>query len=186
MNNQTDPQDENKVDDQETTNSQQPRDDANTTTEESSSNEVDLNQQIEEEKHKRLQLMADFQNYQRRVDSEKSTWGAISNMTIIKELLEVNDDIQLALQDENLNLEHAKQSLKTAQEKLIVAALRAGVEKVDVAVGDEFDREKMEAVSAVQTQEENQKNKVIAVISSAYKFVSKPGILKAAKVVVGK
>lgn len=147
-------------------------------------NEVDFQALLEEEKGKRLALMADFQNYQRRVNEEKSSWGAISNMALIQDVLEVSDDISLALNDDSLDLEHAKTSLKSAKDKLIDSTLRAGVERIEINVGDEFNKEFMEAISTVQ--DEKQKNKVIAVISSAYKYVGKEFILRAAKVVVGK
>jgi molecular chaperone GrpE len=144
----------------------------------------ELELQLTEEKGKRLQLMADFQNFQRRVEAERATWGAMSNMSIIQDLLEVSDDIQLALQDTDLNLESSKISLKSAQDKLVSAAQSAGIEKVEVNIGDEFDKEKMEAVSTVPSPENA--GKVIAVITSAYKYTNKEGILKPAKVVVGK
>ncbi len=142
--------------------------------------------ELDLEKNRRISLMADFQNFQRRVDQEKATWGAMSNMSLIKDLLEIYDDLQLAMQDENLNLEHSKAAIISAQDKLVDSAKRAGIEKVEVKVGDEFDKEKMEAVSMVPVQDETQKGKVIAVISSAYKYANKDFILKAAKVVVGK
>jgi len=144
-----------------------------------------LQSQLSEEQMKRIQVMADFQNYQRRVENDKSTWGAVSNMALIREMLEVYDDLHLALNDENLSLEHAKVSMKSAQDKLVIAVTATGVEVIDVKVGDNFDKEKMEAVSAVPAGEE-QKGKVIAVISSAFKYKDKEFVLKPAKVVVGK
>ncbi len=146
----------------------------------------ELKLQLTEEKGKRLQLMADFQNFQKRINEEKSAWGALSNMALIQDILEVFDDIELAMNDENLTLEHAKHSLKSAQDKIIAAALKAGVEKIEVNVGDEFDKEKMEAVTMVPVQDKKQSGRVIAVISSAYKLTNKEGILRPAKVVIGK
>lgn len=148
------------------------------------SEETDLETLLEEEKGKRLALMADFQNYQRRVSEEKANWGAISNMALIQDVLEVSDDISLALNDETLDLEHSKTSLKSAKDKLVDTVLRAGVERIEIKVGDEFNKDFMEAISTIPVQD--QKNKVIAVISSAYKYVGKEYILKPAKVVVGK
>ncbi len=145
-----------------------------------------LKADLDLEKQKRISLMADFQNYQRRIENEKSNWGAMSNMSLIKDILEIHDDIELALQDENLSLEHAKSAMTSAQDKLVDSAKRNGIEKVEVKIGDVFDKEKMEAVSVVAVQDESQKGKVIAVISSAYKYSNKEHVLKAAKVVVGK
>lgn len=144
-----------------------------------------LQSQLEEERMKRIQVMADFQNYQKRIDQERSTWGAISNMALIRESLEIYDDLHLALNDENLSLEHAKISIKSAQDKLLVSVAAAGIEVIDIKVGDNFDKEKMEAVSTIEAGED-QKNKVVAVVSSAFKYKDKEFILKPAKVVVGK
>lgn len=141
--------------------------------------------ELEMEKTKRLELFADFQNYQRRIESEKATWAALSNMGIINEILEIYDDLQLALNDADLNLDTSKDAIKSAQSKMNTVLESAGVEKIEVKVGDEFDKESMEAVSTLAAGEE-QKNKVIAVITSAIKLKSKEGIFKPAKVVVGK
>ncbi|MEP7103159.1 MAG: nucleotide exchange factor GrpE [Candidatus Dojkabacteria bacterium] len=149
-------------------------------------NNSDLEAQIEEERQKRLQLMSDFQNYQRRIESEKALFGAMANMGLLKEMLEVFDDLNLALSDNDLNLEHAKSSMKSAQDKLVSAIQAAGVERINVSVGDEFNKDFMEAVSTVPTDDESQKGKIIAVISSAFKYKDKEGVLKPARVVVGK
>lgn len=155
---------------------------------EKTSEEKDLSRlqsQLSEEQMKRIQVMADFQNYQKRVEQEKTTWGAVSNMSLIREMLEVYDDIHLALNDENLSIEHAKTSMRSAQDKLVAAVTSAGIEVLDVKVGEAFDKEKMEAVTTVSAGEE-QKGKVVAVISSAYKYKDREFVLKPAKVVIGK
>ncbi|MFS8131373.1 MAG: nucleotide exchange factor GrpE [Candidatus Dojkabacteria bacterium] len=145
----------------------------------------DASSLVDEEKRKRLQLMSDFQNYQKRVEQEKAVFGAMANMSLIQEILEVFDDINLALSDNELTLEHAKSSMKSAQDKLVTAIDIAGVERIPVNIGDEFDKERMEAISTVPGTPEQQ-GKVIAVISSAFKYKNKDGVLKPAKVVVGK
>lgn len=146
--------------------------------------EKELRAKIEDEKMKRVQLMADFENYKKRMDAEKATFGAITNMGLILDILEISDDINLGLSDENLDLNRSKELLNIAKDKLIAASLKAGIEKIEIKVGDDFDRNKMEAVTTIPS--EDQKNKVIAVISSAYKYRGQDTILKAAKVVVGK
>lgn len=145
---------------------------------------VTLETQLSDEKNRRLSLMADFENYKKRMESEKALFGAMANMSLIREILEVFDDIGLALNDESLNVDNAKASLKSTKEKLAMITKMAGVEAIEINVGDDFDKEKMEAIQAIP--DENNKNKVVAVISSAYKYTNKDGILKAAKVIVGK
>ncbi len=147
---------------------------------------IELEEKIQDEMNKRLTLFSDFQNYQKRVEGEKALFGAMANMGLISSILEVHDDIQLALGDSDLNLENAKSSMKSAADKIVHTIASAGVETITVNIGDIFDKEKMEAVSMVPVQDENQKGKVIAVISSAYKYKDRDGIFKPAKVVVGK
>lgn len=144
-----------------------------------------LKQELEKEKQKRLLLMSDFQNYQKRVEIEKATFGAITNMNLIEAILEVFDDINLALSDTNLNIEQSKISLESAKNKLKNAIEMHDIEILNIKVGDDFDSSKMEAVSVVSS-EENNKNKVIAIISSGIKFKSKDNVIRPAKVVVGK
>jgi len=148
------------------------------------SEESNLEQLLQEEKERRILLKADFENYKKRMESERATFGAIANMGLIQELLEVHDDLQLALDDSELDLNRSKESIKTAQQKLLGASERAGIERIEVKVGDEFNKETMEAISAIPNEEN--KNKVIAVISSAFKYRGQTNILKPAKVIVGK
>jgi molecular chaperone GrpE len=148
------------------------------------SNTSDIEARLEEEKQKRLQLMSDFQNYQKRVEGEKALFGAMANMGLVREMLEIFDDLNLALADSDLNLEHAKASMKSAQDKIVSTIESAGVERIEVKVGDEFNKDHMEAITTVPS--EDKKGKVIAVISSAFKYKDKEGVLKPAKVVVGK
>lgn len=143
-----------------------------------------LSNEIEEQKGKYLALMAEFQNYKKRVETEKAMFGALANMGLIEENLEVFDDINMALNDENLEFEGSKAALKSAQDKIVSAIERAGVERVNVNVGDEFNKDTMEAISTIPS--EDQKGKVIAIINSAFKFKDREGIIKAAKVIVGK
>lgn len=151
------------------------------------SNEVhnsELEKQLQEEKEKRMKALADLQNFRKRMEQERATFGAIANMSLIQELLEVFDDIGLALNDAELTLETAKSSLVNARQKLEKTVQSAGVERIEIQVGDEYDKEKMEAISTIP--DENNKGKVIAVIKSAYKYSNQDGILSPAKVIVGK
>lgn len=144
----------------------------------------DLQSLLNDEKERRLRVMADFENYKRRIEQEKSMFGAMANMSIIQSILEIHDDVQLALDDVELDVDRAKSSLVNVQDKIKSAVGLAGVETLEVKVGDEFNSETMEAIQAIE--DDKNKGKVIAVISSAYKYSNKDGILKPAKVIVGK
>lgn len=151
----------------------------------SNENSENFKQMYENERNARIQLMADFQNFRKRTEEEKALFGAISNMGLINDILEVFDDINLALNDEQIDIEQAKNSMQSAQEKIVTAVEKVGVVRIAVNVGDEFNREVMEAISTIDAGEE-MKGKVIAVINSAMKYRDRDGIIKHAKVVVGK
>src|SRR5690606_36379034 len=123
-------------------------------------------------------------NYKQRIEQEKAIFGPMANRAMIQEVLEIHDDLQLAINDADLDIDRAKESITSAQAKLKNVVKASGVETVEIAVGDEFNKETMEAIQAIP--DENNKNTVIAIISSAYKYTSKDGILKPAKVIVGK
>jgi molecular chaperone GrpE len=143
-----------------------------------------LQAKLQKESEAKLQVMADFENFRQRMQAERATFGAVANMALIQEFLEVYDDLQMAMSDQNLDLESAKVAIQNAQSKLIMATKSAGVEALDVKPGDVFDQNTMEAVTAVPDQENKQK--VMAVISTGFKYANKEGIIKAAKVVIGK
>jgi molecular chaperone GrpE len=153
-------------------------------TQEPDNNQSELQDQLNDEKERRLRVMADFENYKKRIEQEKSMFGAMANMSIIQAILEIHDDVQLALDDVELDVYRAKSSLANVQDKIKSTVSIAGVETVEVKPGDDFNSESMEAIQAIS--DEKNKGKVIAVISSAYKYSGKDGILKPAKVIVGK
>lgn len=146
----------------------------------------ELTTALEQEKNGRLLARADFENYRKNVDKEKAKFGAITNMQLVTQVLEVIDDIQLALQDDGLTKERAEEMLKISQDKLGIAVLMAGLEKIEVKVGDAYDATKMEAVTTSKVETEDKHNTVVAVISSGYQYSGQGDILKTAKVVVGK
>lgn len=143
-----------------------------------------LKKEIESLKMTNLQLIADFQNYRNRIENEKEIFGTLATLDLSKEILEIYDDLNFAINDDNLDFENSLSSLKTAQEKIINSLKNTGIEMVEVKVGDLFDKEKMEAISTVANEE--LKGKVVTVLSSAFKFRSRDSLIRHAKVIIGK
>lgn len=154
--------------------------------EKESSETSKLDEMLEEEKFRRIELMADFQNYKKRIEAEKATWAAVTNLSLIQDLVEIYDDLEFTQTDTGLTLDGAKTAIKSAQDKIMSASSKAGVQKVEVKVGDEFNKDFMEALSTVPVSEDEKKNKVVAVISSGLKYVNNGLVVKPAKVIVGK
>lgn len=144
----------------------------------------ELEARVAELHTQKLQAMADFDNYRKRMEEKQSTFGAVANMGLIAELLQVFDDLQMALDDQELNLERAKESMQNAQDKLAAAASHAGVERLAIKSGDDFNPQIMEAITSVAVPDMT--GKVVQVIGSGFKYTSKEGIVKPARVIVGK
>lgn len=145
-----------------------------------------LSKELQEEKELKLGLMADFENFRKRVESEKAKFGAIANMAIIKQIMEILDDIQLAENDKQADLRRYQEVMQILKDKLIAALLTSGVEKLSIASGDKFDPTTMEAITSVPSNENMEDNCVVEVVSQAYKYAGEDTLLKTAKVIVAK
>lgn len=143
-----------------------------------------LQQQLDKEKASRLSLMADFENFRKRMEAERETFGVMANLAIISEIAEIYDDLQLALNDSDLNIESAKQAVLNAQQKLMNAIKQSGIELISPSEGDEFVGEQMEAITTVPNPEVQ--NKVVTVVGTGLKHSARGTVIKPAKVIVGK
>jgi molecular chaperone GrpE len=144
-----------------------------------------LQQDLEDLQNARMQLMADFDNYRKRMDSEKAKFGALANIQLITQLLDILDDVQLAINDNTQN-EESKHVLQIVNDKLMNSLSSVGVQKIAVNSGDKFDSTIMEAITTVPTEIKDQHNVVAQVISSAFRYAQEDTLLKSAKVIVYK
>ena len=114
---------------------------------------------------KYLRLMADFQNYKRRTEKEKSDIYAFANEKIVKELLDVIDNFERALaagNDGDKFLEGMEMILKQLQGVLE----KAGVAEIK-CLGEEFDPNFHNAVMT-EDSTEYESGKVTAVLQKGY------------------
>lgn len=139
-------------------------------------------QQKKEDDEKYMRLMAEFQNYKKRVAKEKQDIQSFANEKIITELLEVLDNFERSLEhssdaDENYvkGMEMIFQQLKTAMEK-------AGLKEIQ-ALGEDFDPAVHNAVMQDES-DELESGKVSKVLQKGYKLNDK--VIRAAMVAVAK
>ncbi len=114
---------------------------------------------------KYLRLMADFQNFKRRTEKEKSDIYAFANEKIVKELLDVIDNFERALaagNDGDKFLEGMEMILKQLQAVLE----RAGVTEIK-CLGEDFDPNFHNAVMT-EDSAEYESGKVTAVLQKGY------------------
>ena len=150
-----------------------------------------LNVQLEEIQKKEadakadyLRLMAEFDTFRRRTAEEKLALVSSASADVIKGLLPILDDCEIALSalEKSADSESAKAGTEMIFGKLNTFLKGKGLERID-AKGKDFDTELHEAVTTFPAPSEDQKGKVIDVVQTGYTLGGK--VLRYAKVVVG-
>jgi molecular chaperone GrpE len=117
--------------------------------------------------------LADYQNLEKRIAEEKSSWIKASNKNLLLKLLPGLDSLLLAekhTQDEGV---------KIAIKHFIDGLENEGVKKIET-VGKDFDPNLMEAIAT----KEGENGKVIEEVRSGYMLFD--SVLRPAQVIVGK
>ena len=126
-----------------------------------------------------LRLMADFQNYKKRVEKEKKDLYAYANENIMSDLLTVMDNFERALEhdaDENF-----KEGIELIFKQLQDALEKSGLAEIP-ALGEDFDPNVHNAVMAEET-EDYESGKVSGVMQKGYTLngkVIRPSMVKVA------
>ena len=132
---------------------------------------------------KYLRLMAEFQNYKKRVAKEKSDIHSYANEKIVTELLEVLDNFERALASDNsTDVEGYAQGMKLIFDQLLGVLTKSGLVEVK-ALGEEFNPNMHNAVMTADS-EEYDSNKVCSVLQKGYTHngkVIRPSMVTVAK-----
>jgi len=150
--------------------------------------QIDLKERVEELEKKNEELndrlirrLAEFENYKKRTDLEKSEIFKYAAESFIIKILTVYEDLQRSLSHiEDDNKDALSDGLKLVAEKFTQILEEQGVKKID-AIGKEFDHEYHEALLQ-QPSKEFSPNTVINEVESGYIYKDK--VLKHAKVIV--
>ncbi|MGP1569646.1 MAG: nucleotide exchange factor GrpE [Eubacteriales bacterium] len=119
---------------------------------------------------KYLRLLADFQNYKKRVEKEKSEIYSFANESIAKELLSILDNFERALESECQD-EKYKEGMANIFKLLLDILTKNGLEEIE-SLGMEFDPNIHSAV-ATQDSDEYDSGKVSFVLQKGYKLNGK-------------
>jgi molecular chaperone GrpE len=129
----------------------------------------------------RLQrTLADFDNFRRRAERDRSEYVQYAAMEIVRELLPVLDDFTRALKVETPDAEYAK-GVELIYQRLFDILKKAGLEPLDAA-GKPFDPNRQQAVDRVHTDEFEDQT-VLEEYQSGYNFKGKllrPAMVKVA------
>ncbi len=129
-------------------------------------------------------LMAEFENYKKRVATEKLSLIETASKDVIKELLAVVDDFERALAalDTTEESSSAKEGANLIYKKLMNVLKSKGLSEIE-AVGKELDTDEHEAIAQLPTEDKAKKGKIIEVAQKGYKLNG--AVIRYAKVVIG-
>jgi molecular chaperone GrpE len=131
---------------------------------------------------KYMRLAADFQNQKKRFEKEKSDLYMYAGEDIIKQILEVMDNFDRAIDMGGDADPKFKEGMELVFKQLMGVLEKAGVKEIE-ALGEDFDPNFHNAVMMEDT-DEYESNKVSGVIQKGYMMKSKvlrPSMVKVAK-----
>lgn len=128
---------------------------------------------------KYLRLLAEFQNYKKRTQKEKTDLYSYANEKLMTELLEVLDNFERALEVDPGD--GFKEGMELIFNQLTTCLTKAGLAEI-TALGEDFDPNVHNAVMAEET-EEYESGKVSGVMQKGYTLngkVIRPSMVKVA------
>lgn len=148
-------------------------------------NELDAARaEIEKEKKEYLFLMAEFDNYRKRVTREKADLLKNAGERVLLGLLPILDDFErgLAAAASDTSAEAVRQGMELIYNKLVKYLESQGVRAME-STGVEFNADFHEAIATIPAPSEDLKGKVIDTTQKGYMLNDK--VLRHAKVAVG-
>lgn len=140
-------------------------------------------QQIEKDKDDYLRLMAEFDNYRKRVLKEKADLLKNAAERVLLGLLPIVDDFERGLAALPEDAENAeRKGMELIYNKLVKYLDANGVKAMDTT-GSVFDADYQEAIATIPAPSEDMKGKVLDTTQKGYTINDK--VLRHAKVVVG-
>ena len=102
-----------------------------------------------------IRLAADFDNYKKRISKEKQDISEYGNEELIRELLTVMDNLQLAVDhyDPEGDLDSLVEGVKLVMNQLVTSLQKFGLQSIDSEKGTEFDPRLHQAIERIETSE---------------------------------
>ncbi len=140
--------------------------------------------EIEKEKKEYLFLMADFDNYRKRVTKEKAEMLKNAGERVLLGILPIVDDFErgLAATAGDTSAEAVREGMELIYNKLVKFLESNGVKAME-STGAPFDSDLHDAIATIPAPSEDLKGKVIDTTQKGYMINDK--VLRHAKVAVG-
>ena len=142
----------------------------------------ELKEELEQYKDKYLRLLAEFDNYRKRVLKEKEEYIKCANEELIKCLLEVLDNLERAIDASSGTTDYdgLRRGIELTYQHLKEILAREGLSPIE-CVGKKFDPNYHEAVMQVDGEEPE---KVVEEVQKGYTLKGK--VIRPSKVIVSK
>lgn len=135
---------------------------------------------FEKEIENKLRVMADFQNYKKRIELQQREMSGMANKQLLNQVIDVIDDCNRALNDENHD------GIQLIIDKLRYILKEQGLEETAVKVGDKFNPEEMEAVATTPVQEGQEPGIVVHIDQLGYIFQTSKKVYRPSRVIISK
>ncbi len=157
---------------------------ADTSSAPETSTEVSLEDQLAQLQDTHLRLMAEYDNYRKRTLKEKSELIRNGGEKVLKDLLPVVDDLELALANMSTTEDVAaiREGIQLIYTKFVDYLTRQGIKAIE-AKDLPFNEELHEAIATFPAPTPEQKGQVIDCVKRGYTLHDK--VLRYASVVVG-
>ena len=139
-------------------------------------------EEIANQKDTFLREKAELENFKKRLTKEKDDFVQFANERLLQELIQIEDNLERALEVPNATLESLKEGVEMIQKQFSTFLKNQKVEPIE-AIGKDFDPTLHEVLNQ-QESEEHEENTVIEEYSKGYTLNGR--ILRPAKVVISK
>ncbi len=138
--------------------------------------------ELAEKKSDFLREKADLENFRKRLTKDKADAVQFANERLLKELVQIDDNLERALNTSNVSLQTLKEGVEMIQKQFATFLKNQKVEPIE-AVGKPFDPNLHEVITQMES-EKHDENTVMQEYSKGYTLNGR--ILRSAKVATAK
>jgi molecular chaperone GrpE len=130
-----------------------------------------LKAEVSELQDRLLRTRAEFENFRRRTDRDRSDFLQYAGMEVVREIVPILDDFERAQKSESSDASYRK-GVELIYQRLVDTLKRIGLELIEVSSGTPFDPNLHQAVARVETNEAPD-NTVLDEVQRGYNFKGK-------------
>lgn len=146
--------------------------------------ELNLEEELAQQKDQYVRLFAEFENYKKRTLKEKTEFAQYANQNMMIAMLAILDDFERALKEltKSGEAEHLK-GVELIYNKFKNTLIEKGLKVIEVKPGDDFNVDFHEAITQIPAPSEDLKGKIVDAVETGYQLNGK--VIRFTKVVIG-